>query len=237
MEQSKTKLAVKAALNVDSSALVELRQFAKASAAAAQQVVKASSILVRAAIHSGERLTDTVEAFYAEIRKDIGGLATEIGAERNKAGDAFVVPNSIMAQVSQVLRAVKLGVDLGTESEPRGLGEIRTATKAAAEAAEEAATVAAVALLTGDDAVKVTLYKALDDAKSAVKAASGPTLEAMRTATVNYCAEMVAILDKAKADKAAASEPATSADAIATAATGAAMLPNGKASKRSRKAA
>lgn len=237
MEQSNTKLAVKATLNVNASALMELRQFAKASAAAATAAVKASAILVRAAIHSGERFSDTVEAFYAEIRKDIGGLATAIGAERNKAGDSFVIPGSLMAQVSQVLRAVKFGVDLGTESEPKGLGEIRTATKTAVEASEAAATVAAVALLTGDDAIKVTLFKALDDAKASIKAADGTTLEAMRKATVSYCTAMIAILDQSKADK-AATEATTAADAIATAATGAAMLPNGKAaSRKTRKAA
>jgi hypothetical protein len=214
-------------LSPNVEALAMLRDFAKQTQAAALLGLKASGLLVQAAIKSGEHFADTVEALYGEIRVDANGLAKAVGAERNKAQTAYVVPNSIMAQVSQVLRAVKFGVDLGTADKPKGLGEIRTATKAAAEKEEEAKTAQAVALLTGDDAVKMALMKALTEAASAIKAASGPTLDAMRLATEDYCTAMIAIVDKAKAETAQAqttetiepkAEEATKADAIADAA-------------------
>jgi hypothetical protein len=227
---------------VNPATVTMLRDFAKKSHAAQVAGVKASKILVLAAIKGRDTFENDVKAFYAEIRADVNGLAVAIGAERNKSGEAYTIPASIQAQVSQVLRAIKAGVDLGTESEPKGLGDIRNATSEAIEASEKAA--AAQVPLTGDAAIRQPVLKALADAEAAVKAATGETLTALAAAVAHMAAEMLPILTKAEQSKAdAASKADGKAEAIATVAAESApvantgMLPNGKAARRTRKAA
>lgn len=231
---------------VDLTALVDLRRFALATAAAVKAAEAASTILVRAAIHSAAKFSETVEAFYTEIRKNVDGLAVAIGAEQNKAKDGYTIPASIQAQVSQVLRGQKFGVDMGTEANPKGLGEIRTATAKAAEAEQAEASKAALLLLTGDDAIRVKLLAGLEEVSASIKSLEGPALAEVATATaayISFCGTVTAKANAAKAAAKAAKEakpeatPAP-AEVMAAAAAPAAMLPNGKAAgKRSRKAA
>lgn len=234
-EQTKT-------VTVDVGALAMLRDFAKKTHAAQVAGLKASNILIRAAIKSAAHFEDTAKAFYAEIRADVNGLATAIGAERNKSGDGFVVPNTIMAQVSQVLRAIKNGVNLGTDSDPISPTEMRKQTAEKIEAASKAA-VAAVPL-TGDAAIRAPVLKALADMEAAIKAATGETLNALVAIVVVMAADATKVLRDAEQAKADAAKPEGKAEAIAQVAAEAApvansgMLPNGKAAKRTtRKAA
>lgn len=199
-------------------ALVELRAFALDTAEAVRKAGRASAHLVLAAIRGAEHFADTVEAFYGEIRTNERGLAKKIGAELSKDGDAFVVPGSIRAQVSQVLRAVKLGVDLGTADKPRSITDIR---KESTEKAEEATATAAKASMSPEDTLRHALIEALADAIKAVKGAEGATLTAMRDVTVKYAEDMTALTARA----AAAAEKATpKADG----------LPNGRAGGKGR---
>jgi len=210
-----------------SASLIELRAFGAGSFDASRKASKASEHLVLAAILGADHFEDTVKAFYAEIRANERGLAKKVGAESAKDGDGYTVPGSIRAQVSQVLRAVRFGVDLGTADAPRGITDIRKDTGEAAEAAEAAKTPKE---LTADDALRMALVDGLSDAIKAVKGAEGTVLESIKIATLEYVGKVLAIQSKAEAAK-AMDKAETEAKAAPTAGG---MLPNGKAARRTR---
>lgn len=189
--------------------LVELRKFALGIADASKRATAASGHLIRAAIIGKDHFAETVETFYKEVRANVGGIAVKLGAEQStKEPGTYVVPGNIRTPVSQILRSIKLGVDLGTEEAQKSAGDIRKATELAAE---QAKLNTPPPVLTGDDAIKATLLKALADAASVIKAAEGATLESMRLVTANYCESMLKIVEGRK-------EAAPVAEAIAKAA-------------------
>lgn len=210
------------AKTVNNAGLIELRKFANETAQAVKVAASASSHLLRAAIKSRVQFAATVEAFYGEIRADKGGIAVRLNAERNEKGDGYTVPSSIRAQVSQVLRAVKLGVELGTEEQPRSITDIRKDAQKAAETAAAAA--APAAPLTGEDAIRKTIADALADAAHQIIGTSGPTLEKLMQLTAEFSASVLSVLAEAKADDATAAKdepeaaPATMPEAAAPAA-------------------
>lgn len=195
---TQVKTAVKvavAAVNVE--ALNELRIYAKDSRKAATMAESAAKHLVRAAIKARNLFKPTVEAFYSEIRKDVNGLATAIGAERTKDGEGFQIPGTIRTQVSQVQRAIDNKVDLGTADKPAKIGEIRKATVEAVAKAEAEEAARNPVILTGDDAIRATLLLTLEEAQGWIKGASGEALEQMRHATLQWSAYMAGIVAKA----------------------------------------
>lgn len=212
-----------------SKVLVELRAFARGAAQAIKAAASASTHLVQAAIAGGNAFDSAVEAFYGEVRANTGGIAKAIGAERNKEDSAYVIPGSLRAQVSQVQRALKYGVDLGTAQKPRTITDIRKDTQKAAEAAEAAEAAKNAPPLTASDILRNALLAALADAQTAIKGSDGDTLAKLDTLTREYVTEVLAVL------AAGAAQAAPTADAKVPAAGG--MLPNGKAAGRGRKAA
>jgi hypothetical protein len=218
--------------------LVEMRTFARETASAVKLGQSAGRHLLKAAIKSTIQFPATVEAFYEEIRTDKNGLAVMVGAERNKKGDGYTVPNAIRAQVSQVLRAVNLGVDLGTEENPRSITDIRKDSSTAAEAAEAAKP---VKVLTGSDAIRKTIADALSDAAAQIVATDGPTLDRLLELTAEFSAKVLAVLTEAKASEpkaeaAAAAMPEAAPMPEAAAAT-ATVPPVKVTTKKSRRAA
>lgn len=119
------------------AALSHLYAFVDSFASAQSAQGAASRELVLAAISGRDSFKEATETLYDRIRGNVDSLASKVNAQPAKEAGRFVIPGSLMAQVSQVQRALNLGVKLGTMAKPRGIGEIRKDTaKAAKEAAE-----------------------------------------------------------------------------------------------------
>lgn len=205
-------------------ALGTLREFARTAGEAARKSDSAAKALVRAAIQSGtdetsrfEGFKAATEALYNEIRANSHGLARSVGAVRNDAGDAYVIPNSIKAQVSQVLRALRFGVDLGTEKEPIGITAMRKAAAEKAEAAAEAERAKnPPAPLTGDDLIRDRVSNALKDAADAVKGLEGPALALAARAVADMAIRLQTIRTGHKPDVTTVPKEGEAASAVAS---------------------
>lgn len=182
--------------------LAKLHAFATTQHKADETARTAFRSLVAAAItaKTEEVFSVHVTEFYREIRENVEGFAVSIGAEKGENG--YTVPGSIMAQVSQVKRALKLGVDLGTEKAPKGPGEIRKATAEAAKKAQpsdaadaaDAGTLSLTPAQQEDLRLRTAALDALRDAEKALKKAEGDTLRQMVEAVVEFSASMLAIM-------------------------------------------
>jgi hypothetical protein len=182
---------------VDAGALGELRTFARDNAKADKAKATAASHLIRAAIKGAAKFKGTVEAFYAEIRNDVNGIAASIGADRAEDGEKYLVPGSVRTPVSQVLRAIEHKIDLGTAEKPRKFGDIRKETTAAVAKKQEEEAAANPPVLTEEEQVKQRMVKSINDALAMIQKAEGPTLEAMGYETLRFSQAMAAILAKA----------------------------------------
>jgi hypothetical protein len=193
------------------SILSKLHAFATAQHKADETARTAFRSLVAAAIvaKTEDVFSQHVTEFYREIRENVDGFAESIGAEKGENG--FTVPGSIMAQVSQVKRALKLGVDLGTEKAPKGPGEVRKATSEAAKKAQptdaadaaDAGTLSLTPAQQEDLRIRTAALDALRDAEKAIKNAEGNTLRAMVEAVTEFAGNMLAILgEPSEADSA-----------------------------------
>lgn len=215
-----------------SAALAELRTFVKETGQATRIGNSAAKHLISAAIKSGTTVPERVAGFkaatdvmYAEIRSNTNGLARSAGAVKADTGDSYVIPGTIRSQVSQVARALKFGVDLGTEAEPIGAGEMRKRTDAAVEAAAAAeAAKNPPKELTGDDLIRQRVSNALKDASETIGALSGAEL-AKAAGFVAQMAVRLMNLKKGQPDAGEAAKGATDSEEAEGAAAEAVATP------------
>jgi hypothetical protein len=182
--------------------MTELRAFVKEAGLAARQAGSAAKHLMKAAIMGGrDDFNKAVDKLYEEIRTNANGLAEACNAEKSEDGAAFVIPGNVRTQVSQVQRALKFGVDLGTVSAPIGVKAMRDETVKAAEAAKAANPPKP---LTGDDAVRANIRAALDQLWEQIKTLEGDKLSRVHRATADYITRARTIIVEAEAAAAAA---------------------------------
>lgn len=200
-----------------SAAMSHLIAFCASFGKARTEQGAASRELVLAAISGRDSFAEAVEALYERIRGNVEGLAETVGATPAKDAGRFTVPGSLMAQVSQVSRAVKFGVKLGTAAKPRGIGEIRKDTaKAAKDAADKEAAKeekAALAKLSPearkDAETRAGIVTALTEIANAIGSnpeLSGKPLAEIHALLVDFVAEVSEILPKSEAAEASADD-------------------------------
>jgi hypothetical protein len=200
-----------------SGLLTELRAYVREAGAAMRAAGSATKRLIRAAIMSPEHFNEAVDALYEEIRQNKGGLAKACDAEKRDDGDGYVIPGSLRAQVSQVQRAIRYKVPLGTAAKPVSPTEMRKAT---VEAAEKAKAAEPPKVLTGDDAIRARISNALSDALGLVKTLDGDKLAKAQRLTADFCIRLITVSKgsdaetvKAQAEKLEKSAPAGATDA------------------------
>ena len=198
------------------AAMSHLYAFAESFGKARTEQGAASRELVLAAISGRDSFAEAVETLYERIRANVDGLAEKTGAAPAKDAGRFTIPGSLMAQVSQVARAVKLGAKLGTLAKPRGIGEIRKDTaKLAKEAADKEAAKeekAALAKLTPearkDAEIRAGLVAALSELANVIGSTelSGKPLAEIHALAVDFMAEVSEILPKPEAAETTAAD-------------------------------
>lgn len=169
---------------------------------------------VLAAIYAGnvETLEAEMLALIDDIKANKRGIAERLGCPMSKKqpadGVAYNVPSALSAAKSYMLDALRMGIDVGNEKDPRPFGAIRDEVRTAKAAAARAA-------LTGDDALRAELVEACDAIKERATALDGDTLASAHTIATTL---LQSLRDAAKAANGVADNDASDGESLAAAA-------------------
>jgi hypothetical protein len=150
-----------------------------------------------------------IEQLEDNIRKNVDNLAVRFGApkrdEEDKNGNKYKIPSSVSNVKSRVKKAFENGVSLeDSDGNARSYTEVKDELQAIATANKEANEAAAVAELTGEDAVRHEVTVLCAQISESVKNVSGSDLAELVTVLRNLTGNATESEDTASELEAAA---------------------------------
>ena len=113
---------------------------AKAQKANDERMGAYATFIVLALETGADTFDAAMTTLFADIRANVGGIATKVNAQPTKDGKAWQVPSAMSSAKSVLVSALELGVEMvdGETGEPRSFGGIRKDVQALRKAEKEA---------------------------------------------------------------------------------------------------